>query len=229
MVFDNQTGFYGDRIYFTTNGEIDLTRTNPGNLTDANTALRLVQANLNTKASPLNVQVDFWRLLNWIYVVQYWTLLYDLGQVQPTLYQHNGTAPNNYHPYRFEATNNVFINGSLFQIYNDYFQNTILPLLGIPNAKLPILTPTPANGFAPLNATFQMGYLCTITQPKHWLTLLIAVAVGDYTILHSMYFVMMFFITKWHQNKKHDGGKGTVLAQKLWFNGRQLVRRLSAT
>jgi hypothetical protein len=204
--FSNRTGTFSDLIYFSSTGEVDMTKTDQGNYTNAQALLREAENQLNAKS---NLQVDLWKLINWIYVVQYWTLLYDLGQVQPTLYERVGTFPSHYSPYTYSVTNNIFINPALFQIYNNYFQSTIIPLLGIKTAPPTIPPPNSTNSLTPLFVTFQMGYLCTETQQKAWPSLILAIAIGDYTILCGSYGVFKLLADYWLRGRKRNNNTST--------------------
>ncbi len=159
-----------------------MTKTNQESFTNAQSLLRNPESLLSAKASQKGLQIDLWRLINWMYIVQYWTLLDDLGQVQPTLYERTGTFPGSWTPYTYSAKN-IFINPSLYPIYDNYFRSTILPLLGIQTAPPNVATPSSTDSLNPRFITFQMGYACTESQQKPWPSLILAIVIGDYTIL----------------------------------------------
>jgi hypothetical protein len=162
---------------------------------------------LNVTIQKVNDQIgpstDMWTLLNWVYVVQYWSLLYDVGQVQPTLYPTSEGLPSSYIPMEYPNTNNIFVNDTLFEIYGNYFANTILPLLGVFNGSqysFQALDST-TNLLEPVNVAFFQIYSCTQAQLKKTLSLIISVIVADYTFLNPAFWLIILF-GAWYQARK---------------------------
>jgi hypothetical protein len=158
----------------------------------------------NIVGSDSDVDVDMWTLLNWVYVVQYWTLLYDVGQFQPTLYPAgSGFLPSTYTPTVYPDTNNIFVNETLFKIYGDYFISTILPLLGVSDGDQYNFQDLDSNtnSLKQIEVSFFQIYSCTQTQLKEPLSLIISVIVADNTFLQPALTLIILFGT-WHQTKK---------------------------
>ena len=103
-------------------------------------------------------------------------------------------VPSSFQQKVYPATNNIFINPTLFKIYGDYFQTTILPLLGITNRAVNLRPLSSTNRLDPLYVSFKMGYLCTVTEMKPWPSFLLALVIGDYTILRGLYGLMMMAV-----------------------------------
>ena len=149
-----------------------------------------------------DVQVDMWTLLNWVYVVQYWTLLYDVGQFQPTLYPAGpGFLPATFTPTVYSDTNNIFVNETLFKVYGDYFTSTILPLLGYGDQYSFQDLDSSTNSLETIDVSFFQIYSCTQTQLKEPLSLIISVIVADNTFLQPALALIILFGT-WYQTKK---------------------------
>ena len=163
-------------LNFFANGSVDLTRTST---TDLNNIESLFQLAVTKLASQTTQTYDFWTLINWIYVSYYWTVLFDLGQVAPTI----NNAP-------FLPTNNIFVNQSLFDIYSAYLRGTVYPILN----AISSLNPIPefqslANGNYLKAETrhFIRGYDCLERRIKAPMSLIIAVIVADYALIMSAY------------------------------------------
>src|SRR5215475_5849909 len=82
-------------VGFLPSGDVDLTRTIAGNL------------NVVLPALAQSDVLQFWKLINWIFVSLYWTSLYDLGQISPTSYATDT-------PMAIPPTYNIFVNPDLF-------------------------------------------------------------------------------------------------------------------
>ena len=160
-----------------------------------------------------------------MYIVQYWTLLDDVGQVQPTLYERTGTFPGSWTPYTYSAKNNIFINPALYQIYDNYFRSTILPLLGIQTAPPKVAPPSSSDSLNPRFITFEMGYVCTESQQKPWPSLILAIVIGDYTILSGCYLGFKRLVELWIR-KRHEHDETGTWASRAMIDARELVRRM---
>src|SRR5439155_21777645 len=132
-------------ITFLSNGSIDLSRTLPSDIDYANNLLAPVISSLLART---NQTLDFWKLINWAFVSRYWTVLYDLGQISPTIRDATGTATP------FLPMNNIFINQKLFSIYASYLRDTVVPLVS-PGSSIPqFSTLTNGNSLKAENQTF---------------------------------------------------------------------------
>jgi len=135
-----------------------------GNVIKLNKLLNITIQELNANfAYPAQIQVDIWKLLNWIYVVQYWSLLYDVGQVQPTIYTTPiGNVSDIYIPNKYSATNNFFINSTFFTICEEHFVSIILPLLevvdGVDYGNYTLQSLSSNNVLEPVDVAFNLAY-----------------------------------------------------------------------
>lgn len=177
------------QIVFLANGSVDLTRTDPKNLTEANTIIPSGSDN-----------VTFWQTVNWLYVSLYWTTLIDFGQYSPYLV--NGTTNIGFYP---PATNNLFLNSTLLQSYYSFYNTSLAPFLDGYALSIPQYVP-PKPVYFP--TTFLQSYTCSKLAPRSPLTLFISVIVGCYTFIVGGYgfakFVVAFFYK--HRHK----GQGTL-------------------
>jgi len=161
---------------------------------------------LNNLAQSNKIQVNMWELLNWVFVVQYWSLLYDVGQIQPTVYPRVGDFPITFTPYEYPSTNNIFINETLFATYAAYFTNTIIPLLEVTDGGAYSFQGLDSvNSLKPIGVQFFLAYTCTQIQLKKALSLIISVLVADYTFLNPAFgFIILF--GAWYQARRNEDG-----------------------
>lgn len=73
---------YAIPITFLPTGEIDTTRTSEQDMSRANSILAPTIQILQSVIPGF----DFWKLANWIFVSWYWMILYDFGQIGPTVH-----------------------------------------------------------------------------------------------------------------------------------------------
>ena len=164
-----------------------------------------------------------WELINWIYVVHYWSLLYDVGQVQPTLYERYTVFPDTYVPNKYTDRNNIFVNDTLFENYGSYFTNTIVPLLeGLNGDNYSFQSLDSTNQLQPVDAAFNIPYSCTETKLKTPLSLIISVLVADYTFINpAIGFIVIF--GAWYQGKRNPRDGTLLLLLRLilanWCEG----------
>ena len=149
-------------------------------------------------------------LLNWILVSIYWTMLSDLGQSFPVVYGFDYDTENYVHT-TFPATNNIFINSTLFYHYYSYLNSTVLPILTFDtniteaDAVIPWFEMiSPANRLNMSNATFIRSYSCNKRQLKSWLELIISVIVGDYALIGVPYTIAVFFAVAIQKRVQRD-------------------------
>jgi hypothetical protein len=121
----------------------------------------------NQTATQQGVDVDFWKLVNFIFVGYHWLMLANLGQITPTIY-----APIPFPPapewYRVNFTevksytpiNNIFINETLFEIYTNFLRDPVLPLLNYPSPKFAPLGD--GNSLQMVTTTFIKSYDCQV-------------------------------------------------------------------
>ena len=178
------------------------------NLTRANNLFAPTIRALLTTANQVGLEsIDLWQLINWMFVTQYWTLLYDFGEIQPTIYKRNDTIPRVFIPYVFPETNNIFINETLFEIYARYFRDTVIPLLT--GMYQPDLTFQPLGANNRLRSTavaFDMAYYCIESELKSPLSLVIALLVADLSMFQTAYTVIKGIVGSWQKKKNPKDG-----------------------
>jgi hypothetical protein len=204
----NQSSVQGNamRIAFLPTGQIDTTVTSPSDLSAANAVLaptiQLVQQFANASNIP---NFNFWELMNWMFVSQYWALLADFGQLSPTTFTYNASTGTviSYNPVSYPSTYNIFVNDTLFDIYYSYLLNTVLPLFG---AKLPEFSPlNQTNQISASNVSLKLLYACTDLQLKSSQNLVVSVVVADWALI-SMVFGIALFLGAWYEQLRiHDG------------------------
>lgn len=190
-------------ISFLPTGEIDWTRTQMSDMIFANSSLAPTTRVLQSITGDENF--DIWRLFNWFFVSWYWVFLADFGQTAPSIYTQGGL--NLSFPIVFPATNNIFINKTLFEIYYSYLQTTILPILQYfqPDLVIPSLLPvSDGNQLLPVNTCFLRSYSCLQRQIKGWASATISVLVANYTLIIGPY-SFIAFIAGWLQKRKDEG------------------------
>ena len=219
------SSFQREQIHFLPTLGVDLEQTD-GGFPVVNSLLNATIQELNNKfAIPAGLQVDIWELINWVYVVHYWSLLYDVGQVQPTLYERNSSLPVDFISHQSSGTNNIFVNDTLFEIYAQYFQNTIIPLLEGPNGNghawsFRHLDST--NSLTPVNVGFFLQYTCTQTQIKKALSLVTSIIIADYTFLNPTLSLIILF-GAWYSRKRNPRDGSAIFVPQLitgnWCEG----------
>jgi len=191
-------------IFYDSTGQVNdvnISATNASDLSTANILFSETIKALNN--NPAGIAVDLWELINWLYVTQYWSLLYSVGQTSPVLYSRNGSFPNTFAPYTPGSQNNIFINSTLFDIYSDYLLKTVLPLLSVEyNQSLPFKALSDENYLVPYDTGFTMGYTCTQAQLKEPLSLIVSLLVANYALLAGS-FSLFKWIGKLYEKKLH--------------------------
>jgi len=196
-------------LVFLPTGELDLSLTNASDLQLANNILSPTVALLN-KFQPT---LDIWKLLNWIFVSFYWTILADFGQVAPTTFYYlsdvsetgsvsivNLTAPTVYPP-----TNNIFVNESLFEIYESYLRNELLLALA-PSLFVPPFAPlNSTNRLEPKDVEFVQNYSCWKRAWKSfWLDAVVSVLVAQYSLFFGT-FSFFLLVAAWFHRRQPNG------------------------
>jgi hypothetical protein len=149
---------------------------------------------------------NFWELLNWMFVVHYWGLLADFGQSAPTMFEWNTVGVfQNYGPVAFPATNNIFLNETLFELYYNYLNNTILPLYGY---TLPRFSPLDENNrlnqLGSSNVTLRTLYSCTDITLKSPQSFIISVLVADWAFITTFFAIALLIGTFLHKRGKQN-------------------------
>jgi hypothetical protein len=168
-------------VLFLPTGEVDTEHTPPGDLGNATVLLAPTIASLQNAIGESSMNI--WKLINWVCVTDYWLVLYNLGQIAPTLYNSLPEGIVDFSsPVAFPSTNNIFINESLFQIFSKTLNDTILPLvrLALPNTTLPeSMSLDDYNRLKAYDATFYRSYTCSERRLKGWFSVMISVLAAD--------------------------------------------------
>lgn len=153
-------------ITFLSTGEIDPNRNSATELAAIN---KLLAPSISLVESYLRSKTDFWSIMNWLFVGYYWRFLYDFGQIQPTIYAPQSTSqtlispPNFSQPTFYPATNNIFLNDTLFQIY----ATITTAVYNLNNYTIPGFAPVSGtNRLQTQTTTFVRGYDCQERQYK---------------------------------------------------------------
>lgn len=193
-------------LEFLPTGELDTELTPSANLKAANV---LVNETINY---PIwGIPTDYWRLINWIIVSDYWLTLYDLGQTSAILSY--AAAP----PLRFNLsapiiqneTYNIFVNDTLFKSYSSFLLTEILPYWasGLPfpsndaAANIEIQSLSESNHLKPIPTPLYRTYSCSQREMKEWFSLLISVFAADYAIIGGTYSIFLG-VAGWIQGRR---------------------------
>jgi hypothetical protein len=204
VTFNNNTGstFETGKLNFLPTGKVR-SSSPEGFLRDVNDVLAPTINEMHSLATAANItNFDFWELMNWIFVSQYWLTLLDFGQIAPATFQYDDQGNIlSYEPIRYSAENNIFINGTLFNHYNSYLRTTILPLYGYTLAEF-----LPLNDKNRLQAnTTTLKYLCSDLKLKAPLSLIVSVIVADWGLISPAFSILVFFLGVWKLRKLNYG------------------------
>ena len=207
---NNETSARFLNITFLSTGRIDFERTSQIDYDLANSLLEPTTSLLETS---IGQNLDFWELMNWLFVSIYWTYLADLGQVRPTTYirerEQYGLAIVDFSkPTSYPLTNNIFINDTLFDIYSSYLRTVVLPFL---NYSLPEFYGLDEdNHLKPVDMMFARSYSCSERQLKIPLNFIISVLAADYVLIVGAYKLVICIAA--FVEKRRDRGSRVFLS-----------------
>ena len=183
-------------ITFNVTGEVDTTRTSKENQSTVEKLLAPTILLIKLRGAENGIDVDFWKLLNWVIVGYYWTILNDLGQVNPTVYAPIPPQPlpswyqmNFTQGTRLASTNNIFTNSTLYHLYSTYLNDTILPVLNYSARDLPVNLEIPLQ---PQVTTFVRSYNCQIRQWKAPFEAFVSIVTTIYVFVTGAYSFFIF-------------------------------------
>jgi len=186
-------------IVYLASGEIDTIRTSSVNLSIANALLEPAVAQLRFKAALEGKHFDFWEFANWMFVGFYWTMLADVGQLEPINYAPITVSPlsrlntvNMTDITVYDSKHNWFVNQTLYQRYSNYLIDIILPVLGLPSPQIANLSDT--NRLQPDRTTFVRSYDCEIRGWKHPIEAIIAISTTVYVFTTGLFTIVIFFV-----------------------------------
>jgi len=170
----------------------------------ANATLFPTIGNMSAQVAQAGVtNFNFWELINWIFVVQYWGLLADFGQIAPTMWDWTNGTLQNYGPISVPATNNIFVNESLFELYYDYFNSTVAPLFG---AVFPPFEPlSETNQLGQSNVSLRTLYACSDLTLKSSQSVVISLIVADWVFITSFFTIALVIGTFLHTRGNENG------------------------
>ena len=153
------------------------------------------------------IEVDFWKLINFIFVGYHWLMLANLGQTSPTLY-----APilfplvpewyriNFTDVISYSSVNNIFTNATLD---TNYLANTILPLLNYPSPTFAPLAD--GNVLEVADTTFIMSYNCQVRTIKAPLVALFSIVTTVFVFISGPYAVLIVVAGHFSKPRKPEG------------------------
>lgn len=177
----------------------------------ANTLLSSVNASFTSQAVAVGINnLDIWKLINWLIVSFYWTVLADVGQINPTTYAPNSNLVSDLSVNLTAATlqpfsNNIFINNTLFQIYSEYLINTVLPLVRLPIPPTSTFILNDPNRQQGWEMTIFQSYSCMVRELKSPLAFIVSVGAADYAFIKAAYSIFML-VAAWLQKRKYRKG-----------------------
>jgi hypothetical protein len=202
ITFQNNTGadFETGTITFGPTGQVEAA--SPiGFYNNINNVLAPTISTLQNFANLANVtNFNFWELMNWMFVSQYWLILLDFGQIAPSTFQYDDEGNLlSYGPVIYPAENNIFVNETLFNQYNSYLRSTILPLYGYTLAEFLPLNDTNRlqATTAVTTTTLKYLYTCSDLKLRAPLSLIISVIVADWGLIHPSLTIIIFLFGLW--------------------------------
>lgn len=188
--FNNQSEIGIIPITFTATGNIDFTRTTQKDFQFANSLLSpLILSFQEAGFSKDFTYADLWKIMNWLIVSTYWILLADAGQINPTTYMQEEVylAVDFNTPRNHPATNNIFVNDTLFALYSEIMVSDILPVFGMSVSSSDLLPLDDGNRLFPVETTFVQSYTCTIKQLKPPLEAFVSIIGAEYVFIKGAY------------------------------------------
>jgi hypothetical protein len=225
FTLSNETSPTAIPVSFLPTGNIDTTVTTEAELSVIEAILAPSLNFLKQAALHRGIEVDFWKLVNFVFVGYHWLLLANLGQTSPTLY-----APILFPPvpewYRinftevasYSSVNNIFTNATLFTNYTNYLGDTILPLLNYPSPKFAPLAD--GNVLQAAETTFIMSYYCQVRKLKAPIVAMFSVVTTVVVFIRGPYAIVIW-VAGYFQKRKTGGN------QSIYFSDvRQRLRDL---
>ena len=198
-------------ITYGASGEIDAPRTCSKNLSIANSVLQPAIEPLRLLAALQGHEFDFWEFANWLFVGFYWTMLANVGQLQPVNYTPMPVSPlprlntvNLSDITVYDYKYNWFVNQTLYRRYSTYLTTTILPMLGHSSPQIADLSDN--NSLQLYTMTFVRSYICQIRDWKHPIEAFISVAVTIYVFVTGFYTFIKFFVGLYIARPKINAG-----------------------
>jgi len=204
--YQNETMPHKIDINFVWDGTIDFSKTK-SDLEIVNALMQPMVTNVEIAAMRQGIVVDFWRIVNWLFVSSYWGLLADLGQTTSTTYSSLPSFQGYYlmdfsSPVHHPETNNIWVNDTIYGIYSELLLGTIMPLLGSP---VPLATFAPLNDtnrIHPATTTFWRTYTCNVRELKAPVPAIASIIVSDYAFIKGGYSLFIFFAS-WYEKRRY--------------------------
>jgi len=191
----------------TAKAQVDFSRTSKSDYLKANTLLKPTFDLL-----PISDPTIFWQLVNWLIVGYYWTILNDLGQTSPTIYAPIPPQPlPNWYQLNFSQatllppTNNIFVNETLFGVYFDILNTTILPYLNLSTPNFTSISHE--NQLKPRIVTFVRSYTCQVRRWKSILEAAVSIGESIYVLNVAAFAIFIFFASIFQNRRDRDRGQ----------------------
>jgi hypothetical protein len=199
-------------ISFLPTGDIDYSHTLQEDVDTANTLLTPTAILFQLITG--DDTIDVWKFINFQVISLYWLLLYDFGQIAPTLYSNYTVTgfPVFTNPLAYSSKNNIFMNDTLFEIYSSYLRNTIVPVVNkLGNGlSVPEFLPLDNNNtLRPLDQSLFRSYPCLQRRLKGWPALIITILAADYPLVIGGY-TLVIWVVIWWQKRKDKNCKSSM-------------------
>jgi hypothetical protein len=185
-------------LRFLATGEMDTsTPPNRKEIWDITNASRILAPAM--KVSGLD-GLKFWELIGRTFSMFYWLYLADFGQVSAIANRFSDVSRSDGQgSIVYPATNNIFVNQSLYQNYFEYIQGGQFPFNSKP---LNHLNESPVPPLQSMPVTFLQSYSCQRLELKSAISLLISIITADYPFLVLGYTLSMWVASKLEKRRR---------------------------
>jgi len=205
---ENETLTHEIPLTFTPTGDFDFEKTKVTDLELVNDLMQPMIRNVGIAAFKQGIKVDFWKIVNFLFVTCYWALLADLGQTTSTTYPVMRTwheyRPEFSSPIHHSDSNNIWVNDTLYSIYSDLLLNTVLPLLNVQVPTIKVAPLNETNRLHATNTTFLRTYICNVRRMKAPLPAIVSIIVSEYAFVKGGYSFFLFLATLYEKTKGRE-------------------------
>jgi hypothetical protein len=200
-MFTNESASSPTILRFLATGEID-TSPPPNdsplwNTTDASRIFAPALAHSGLEA------LKFWEIIGRRFSIIYWICLADFGQVSAVNNEYADVSKSDLPgPFSYPATNNIFVNQSLYQNYLEYLQSDQFPFNWAGENQFANLTKTLDEPLQPSDEMFLQSYSCQHLQVKTAISFVIAVISADYPFLIVGHLLVVWIASKLEKRQR---------------------------
>ncbi len=146
---------------------------------------------------------EFWELIGRFFSILYWLYLADLGQVS-AINNDYADVFQSYAPASivYSATNNIFVNQSLYQNYLKYMQIGQFPFNWAGENPFAHFSETLEQPLQPTPTMFLQSYSCQQLQLKSPISLFIFVIISDYPFLVGGYSLFIWVASQLEKRQR---------------------------